>query len=363
MTSENGILITRTDRIGDVILSLPVINTLKKLFPNKPIHFMVSSYVAPLVENYPGVESIIKYDVSDESTQVSRIKQITNEIRALNIDTALMLVYDGDVMSIIKNAGIKNRLGPLTKISGIFSYTKFQVQHRSKVERHELEYNLSLLKLLGVKENDFETTMELPINRTALNSAFDKLRNMGFDSPHGGYIVVHVGSGGSALNWRYAYYAELASRLAETTGLTILLTGTEKESAITFSVKQHIKGRCFNTAGLFSLKELAAVISEAKLFIGPSTGPMHIAAATSVPLVSIFSPVRVQSAKRWGPYSKGAVVIAPKVDCPAKLKCLGERCNLYNCMDTVSIDEVFDKAKKLYDDSVHQMALFEEARI
>jgi len=363
MNYGEGILITRTDRIGDVILSLPVIKTLKKVFPERPIYFMVSSYVAPLLENYPGIEAVIKYDVSDGSTQVSRTKQLTQQLRDLNIKTALMLVYDADVLSIIKNAGIKERLGPLTKIYGIFYYTKWHVQHRSRVDNHELEYNLGLLKLLGVKEDEFDTTLELPVSKGAVSSAFDKLKSIGFENPYSGYIIVHVGCGGSALNWRYSYYAELASRLFEATGLPIILTGTDKENTVTSSVKQHIRGKCFNTAGLFSLKELVAVISEARLFIGPSTGPTHIAGAVSVPLVTIFPPIKVQSARRWGPYSKDAIVITPRVECPAKLKCLGEKCEQYNCMDAVSIDDVFEKAKKLYDDSMHQMGLFEGASL
>ncbi|MFH1223387.1 MAG: hypothetical protein V1647_03480 [Pseudomonadota bacterium] len=147
----DGILVTRTDRIGDVVLSLPVIRTIKKMFPERPIYFMVSSYAAPILENHPDIEAVIKYDVADESTQVSRTQQLIQQIRDLNIPTALMLYYDPNVLSIIKEAGVKERLGPLSRITAMFSYTKWQAQHRSKVEHHELEYNLGLLKLLGIK--------------------------------------------------------------------------------------------------------------------------------------------------------------------------------------------------------------------
>jgi ADP-heptose:LPS heptosyltransferase len=171
-------------------------------------------------------------------------------------------------------------------------------------------------------------------------------------------MVLHVTCGGSALNWRYSYYAELASRLSEATGLAILLTGSEKDAQVLSSIKQHIKGDVFNTAGIFSLKELVAVIAGAKLFVGPSTGPMHIASATSVPVAAIFPPIKVQSANRWGPYSKDSIVLSPKVECPAKFNCIKEKCQHYNCMDSVTIDEVFEKVKKLYEDSsAKQMGL------
>ena len=355
---NNGILITRTDRIGDVVLTLPVIKTLTKVFPGRPLYFMASSYAAPIVENYPGVTGVIVYDHADDNSKVGRARQVVQQLRDLNIKTALMLFYDAEVLSIIKKAGIKEKFGPLTRISGIFSYTKFQTQHRSKVQFHELEYNLNLLKLLGLKEEQFDSTLALTPSASSHASSMEKLRNLGFDPYSKPYMVLHVTCGGSALNWRYAYYAELASRLSEATGLTILLTGSEKDIEVLSSVKQHIKGDSFNTAGLFSLKELIAVIAGAKLFVGPSTGPMHIACATSVPVAAIFPPIKVQSALRWGPYSKESVVLCPKVECPAKFNCIKEKCRYYNCMDSVSIDEVFEKAKKLYDDnSAKQMGL------
>ena len=354
----NGILITRTDRIGDVVLTLPVIKTLAKVFPGRPLYFMASSYAAPIVENYPGVTGVIVYDPADDNTKVARVRQITQQLRSLNIKTALMLFYDAEVLSMIKKAGIKERFGPLTKISGLFSYTKFQTQHRSKVQFHELEYNLNLLRMLGVQEEQLDPTLELTPSPSAHASALEKLRQLGFDPYSKPYMILHVTCGGSALNWRYSYYAELASRLSESTGLAILLTGSEKDAQVLSSVKQHIKGDAFNTAGVFSLKELVAVIAGAKLFVGPSTGPMHIASATSVPVAAIFSPIKVQSANRWGPYSKDSIVLSPTVDCPAKFKCIKEKCQHYNCMDTVSIDEVFEKVKKLYDDNcAKQMGL------
>jgi len=357
MDSERGILITRTDRIGDVVLSLPVIRTINRFYPDEPIHMMVSSYAYPIVENYPGLASVIRYEPDEGSNKVSRTKQLIQHIRDLRIKRALMLFYDADVLSIIKKAGIKERFGPLTKISGMFNYTAWRSQHRSKVDQHELEYNLALLDMIGIKDRFYDATLELPVAKNNKMLAFEILRREGFDNPSNGYIIIHPGCGGSALNWRYAYYAELASRLAETTGLPIVLTGMESENQILASIKQHIRGVVYNTAGKFSLKELIALISEAKLFIGPSTGPMHIAAATSVPVVSIFSPVKVQSVKRWGPYSKESIAIAPRVECPAKLKCIGSKCSYYNCMDTVSVDEVFEKARKIYDESIHQMGL------
>ncbi len=361
MEQKGGILITRTDRIGDVVLCLPVIRTLRKIFPNEPIHMMVSSYAYPVVENYPGLSSVISYEPEDNSPNyVPRTRQLVQHLKELEINAALMLVYDPEVLAIIKRAGIKKRFGPLTKIgAGMFSY-KWDAQHRSKVDHHELEYNLLLLKLLGIKDTVFDTTLDLPVPRANVLTAFEKLRNIGFDSPEHGYFIIHPGCGDSAKNWRYSFYAELANRLCSSLNIPLVLTGTDKEADILNSIKQHVRdAKVYSTAGILSLKDLIATISEAKLFVGPSTGPMHIATATGVPVTAIFSPVKVQSARRWGPYSyNNSVVVAPSnIDCPGTLKCLGNKCEYFECMDMISVDEVFDKAMSLYEKSVGQMGL------
>lgn len=357
------ILITRTDRVGDVVLSLPVIKTLAKTFPASPIYFLTSSYSAPVVENYPGLSGVLIYDSDDEVNSELREKQLIEQIKDLKIGVSVSLLHDKKVASILKKAGIKKRVGPINKLSGFFYYNKFEAQHRSKADYHELEYNLKLLRFLNVPEKNFETKLELDPSSTAHSIAEEKLKELGCDT-YKPYMVVHATCGGSARNWRYAYYAELATRLHRKTGLNIILTGVKKDEQILASLAQHIRGEVYNTAGLFNLKELISVISGSRIFIGPSTGPMHIAVATGVPVLAIFSPIKAQSARRWGPYThytKEAVVLAPKLDCPAKFECLGKKCDYYDCMDLVTIDEMFEKALSLYEDKkVNQRGLFNE---
>lgn len=335
-----NILITRTDRIGDLVLSLPVITTISKVFPNYSIYLMVSSYTFPLVENYPGVTSVIKYDKEDYEN-IGRRKQLITYLKDLKIDTSISLFYDPNLLNILKKAGISKRVGPLTKISGFFKYTKPVTQHRSRVEKHELEYNLDLLKSIGIRKDDFDTIPKLPVSDILLKSVLNKLENLSYRFSANGYVVIHPCMGGSARNWSYGYYAELASRIFEKTSASIFITGTKKEKATLDIITKHIKGRAYNVAGLLSLKELAAFLSGANFFVGPSTGPLHIAAATGTPVVGIYSPIRVQSKKRWGPIGAAdKKVIEPNVDCPEKFHCAMAKCKFYDCMESIDVEDV-----------------------
>jgi len=355
---KKGILVARTDKIGDLVLSLTVIKTIKKAFPKEPIYLLVSSYASPIVDDLNGIAEVIKYENGPDSlVDVNRNKILVQKIAELNCRAALVLFHDPNVLSIIKKAGIKERFGPLTRISGVFYYTKWLSQHRSKVEMHELEYNMELLKLLDVKENLMDYELELPISSECVAKGLDKLANLGFKDAKKGYIVLHPGMGGSALNWKYAYYSELASRLYQQTKFPIVITGSASEQHITRAISNHVAGICWDTAGHLGLKELMGVISKACLFVGPSTGPLHIASATGVPTVGIYSPVKVQSARRWGPYTKNAAVTFPTVDCPGAFDCIGKRCKYYFCMDQITVEEIFEKAKSVMQGNVEQMSL------
>jgi ADP-heptose:LPS heptosyltransferase len=342
-----NILITRTDRIGDLVLSLPVITTISKVFPNYCIYLMVSSYSFPLVEKYPGVTGVIKYDPEDYSN-IGRRKQLITYLKDLKIDVSISLFYDPELLSILKKTGISKRVGPLSKISGIFKYTKPVTQHRSRVEKHELEYNLELLKSIGIRKDDFDTIPKIPVSDILLKSVLNKLNNSSYRFSTNGYVVIHPCMGGSAKNWSFGYYAELASRIFQKTDTTIFLTGTKKEKDILDVIVKHIKGRAYNIAGILNLKELTAFLSGANLFVGPLTGPLHIAAATGTPVVGIYSPIKVQSKKRWGPIGVcDKKVIEPNVNCPEKYHCSMTKCKYYDCMESIDVDDVLTACMNL----------------
>jgi ADP-heptose:LPS heptosyltransferase len=141
---------------------------------------------------------------------------------------------------------------------------------------------------------------------------------------------------------------ELSNRLINRLGCSIVLTGVEKEKKTISIIKKHINSNVYDSSGLLTLKELAAVIANSNLFVGPSTGPMHMAVALSVPVVALFSPIRVQSAKRWGPFGKNTEVVAPDVKCEENFKCSEYKCSHYDCMNTIKVDKVFEKALQVY---------------
>jgi heptosyltransferase-2 len=153
-------------------------------------------------------------------------------------------------------------------------------------------------------------------------------------------VVIHPG-GMSARHWRPAHYRDLAKTLAQQ-GYALALTGSQPEcgqfrSEALDGVVLHPS--VINLMGPLTVRELVALIGAAHVVVSGATGPAHLAAAFSVPTVSLFDPRRNNLPTRWKPLGRG-VLLRP--DVPTCETCLGESCLYWDCMDRL---RVFDLSK------------------
>lgn len=335
---DNWILISRTDRIGDLLLSVPVFKTFKKVYPKTKLAILVSDYAAPILENENYIDKIFTINNKDKHLDDALI----NEINSLECEKALMLYYDKNILKLLKKAKIKQISGPASNFSSVVMLNTWRKQNRHKVHKHELEYNLELLSLLGINTNKWIKNISITVS----DLAKIKIENQ-LNLKKKKYIIIHPVMGGSALNWRYSFYGELALRLIDEFNIDVFFTGSnsKEDMEIINLLLEQTNNKAYSVAGQFDLKHLAAFISGASLLIAPSTGPIHIAAATGVPVIGIYSDIRVQSPKRWAPYTDLAKIFTPKVQCKEIYKCKGEKCEDYLCMDTIDIAELTNAAK------------------
>ena len=157
-------------------------------------------------------------------------------------------------------------------------------------------------------------------------------------------ILLHPGSGGSARDWKPENFSLLASKLKKR-GFYVVITGGKAEIELVHSVAQNAGEGVKSFVSNLSLKEFAAFIQTAKLFVANSTGPLHIAAAVGTPVVGFFAPVHVMSPKRWGPLTnKKAIFVPDPMQCP---RCKGGKCQGNDCMEQITVEQVLEAAVKL----------------
>ncbi len=309
------ILAVRDDRMGDFILTLPAIAALQEAYPKTRLTVAVSPAVYPLAARIlPG-----KNVFSRDGTFLNFFSFLKSE----KYDLVVLIRSRLGTAWAAFWAGIPNRLG--TGYRGYsFLYNLKHYEHRHTAEKREAEYSLGLLKKLGIeKPLRFETIS------VDTKEAEETAKKLGLDFSKN-WITIHPGSGGSSPNWPKKKYIELAKKLAET-GFSILWTGTAAEL-------KDMDGPGVTLAGKTEIWDLACLYSLCKLVIAPSTGPLHLATLVGTPVVGIYSPVRVNSPRRWGPLGMKAKTLVPSAP---ECNCSAGELRRGNCMELLKVEEVF----------------------
>ncbi len=334
-TEVRNILLIRTDRIGDVVLSLPMLPVLKKHFPNASITVMVRKYTRELVDQHSCVSDIIQWDDNGERT----LSEYVKIVKELSFDIAIVPYPRFILALIIYLAGIPVRVGTGYRwYSFLFNHKVYE--HRKDAKRHEVEYNLNLLKAIDI-EIDGAPDFELEITADVQQKIDEILFKDGVNT----FVVLHVGSGGSARDWSLQNFAALGDRIRNDSQCKVVLTGGDSERSLVASVVSSMKTSPINYTGMFSLMELGALFKRAAVFVSNSTGPLHIAAAIRTPVIGFYPPILQCSAVRWGPYTnKKKVFTAESARCPL---CKGGACQSNVCMDQITVDQVFHAVQEL----------------
>lgn len=332
-------LVVRTDRIGDVLLSTPVLEAIKRKYPKSWVSMIVSPYTKDLLINNPWVDEIITYDQSG----ANGFFQLVKLLRKKEFDYAILLHPTLRLALILFLSGIKVRIGTGYRAYQFLFNCKIY-EHRKTIEKHELEYNLSMLAPLGITAKGVVPKIFLSEEEETISNKIFYERKIKKDDLK---IVIHTGSGNSSLNYPLGKFALLADKLIEGFSAKIILTGNDKEAKLSEMMSKQMRNKPIDLTGKTNLRELASVLKSSDLLISNSTGPMHMAVALGTPVVALFSPLFVASPRRWGPYGEENEVVMPPVD--VCYECSPARCSYFDCMDKIDPDEIISRVKKILD--------------
>ena len=336
MNKPKNILIVRTDRIGDVVLTLPLASILKKHLPDCKITFMVRDYTRPLVQCVKDIDEIIVYEKNDS------FFSLLNNIKNKSFDTCFVVHPKFIIALVVFLSGIKKRIGTGYRWYS-FLFNKKIFEHRKYGTQHELNHNVNLLKLIGIEEeiNETNVSFNLQVDENSKQNVLNKLKELNIDSnlPN---VIIHPGSGGSAIDLPVSHFKEVVEQLAHELDINIFLTGSLHEKNICDSIMN--KKNTYNLAGMFDLKELSALISQSQLMLANSTGPIHIAAALGINVIGFYPKIASCSVTRWGPYTVKRKIFTPTIDCN---DCTREQCEKLNCMSSIKVSDIVNSAKEI----------------
>ncbi|HAZ11256.1 MAG: hypothetical protein A2X86_20740 [Bdellovibrionales bacterium GWA2_49_15] len=357
------VAINRTDAIGDTLLTLPMAKVIKHHYPDAKIIFIISPRTQELFANARDVDEV--WTIDPKKNWPGQVWSLYQKFSKNHVDTYFYVGGAHWITFCAWLAGVTFRGGLISRWPSFLFLNKGQRQSRRMVVMHEAEYNLNLLTGLEIDWSILseETWRENLITMTAkeLEQADKILQDTCKITPEQEFIVIHPGMSGHTLNWSSRNYGRLITRLldANLERFRFIVSFTPSDLNFLLGIKDHLgrpeyqkyKGKIhFFDGSKIGLRLYMAILKKAKLFVGPSTGPTHLATALGTPVVALYSPIKIQSAKRWGPLAvrtDQVKTIVPDVVCGEVHHCAGEVCPYYECMAIVEVEDVAKEVNKL----------------
>ncbi|MCF8060589.1 MAG: glycosyltransferase family 9 protein [Bacteriovoracaceae bacterium] len=344
-----NILINRTDAIGDTLLSTPLARLIKDKEKSAHITFLVSPRSGDLINLCVGVDEVLIYDPAwplfKKITFLKSIFENSKWDSYFHLGGSFLPSFFAFFFR------VKNRGGLRSKIFSFLFLNKGVRQSRSTVVMHECEYNMALAApfnyhFSGRHLDKYRPTLKID---SSLAQSIRKEELIPIDKK---IIIVHPGMSGHTLNWSSRNYGRLLHRLYNKFGddFYYLVSFTPSDEPYLMGLRDYVsqdsqlnKSVHFFDGSKKGLIHYAHLLSQANLFIGPSTGTTHMANAMNIPLVALYSPIKVQSSLRWGPYKNDDMVevLVPDVVCGEINSCAGASCPYYECMSKIEVQEVY----------------------
>lgn len=301
------ILLSRTDAIGDLILTLPVARSIKEAYPDYHITMLVSEYTEPLLEGEEYIDGVMTIPGRELGNYVE-VKEVSHLLRAGDFDAVVFFYPRFSLALAAQMARISRRIGTGYRSYSLLLNERVKL-HRKDSGKHELDLNYDLVESTFPGLPRHEPKIAVLETETLSAQALLAKHGMGLGEP---YVIVHPFSRGSAPNWKLENYVSLAQKLAAS-GVTVLITGSQQECQRLGSFSAGSQHHIVNLAGGTDLCELKGLIKAAAMVVTSSTGPIHIATAVGTFAVGIYPPVAALSPVRWGPRGSANKLFVPAV--------------------------------------------------
>ena len=329
------IIISRTDSIGDVVLTFPMCFWIKQNFPEVELVYLGKEYTKPVIESCSVIDKFINWD---EIQQMPSSKKLIF-FRGLQADTIIHVFPNKDISSLAKKAKITNRIGTSHRIFHFLTCNYRIDFSRKKSDLHEAQLNFELLRPLGLKnipswEEISTNTAFWNVEKQDLPEEIDE-----FVRSQKNIVILHPKSQGSAKEWPIENYLDLAKELIESENL-VIFTGTENEGKL-FRSKIPTNPSILDSTGKLTLKQLIYLVSKSTSLVACSTGPLHIAGLCGIQALGLFSSRRPIHPGRWRPLGSRSKAIVYDSNCPVCAK--KKECS---CIEKISVETILAEIKK-----------------
>ena len=306
----HSVVFIRTDRLGETLLNLPAMAALRAALPHARLTVLVHEDLVPIFSAIPWIDQAIAYHPGPRSRWWIRALRLQRKLRSLQSDLAVVSNPSKELHLAVWLARIPWRVGYRRKWGGLLTH---RLEDRKALgERHEVEYNLDLVRTLGLPTA--ATVSKLPQWSREHAEVIAKLQEQGVGAAEP-FVAVHPWTSNPLKQWPAERYRLLIQRLAQELTLRVVIIGGPAERAGLPDVLP-VKLPVIDLVGRLSLRQLVELLRCARALVSNDSGPVHVAAAAGTRTIVLFGTSDPASGpKRWGPWGEGHTVISkPSMD-------------------------------------------------
>ena len=337
-----NILIVQTAFLGDVILTLPLVQILKEKIPDSTIDFLCIPVTSELLKNNPHINEIIPYD--KKNSGINGFIELIKKLRTKNYDIVIS-PHRSFRSSIISFLSSSAKTISFDKSSFNFLYNE-KVTYSKDI--HEIQRNLKLLEPLGIIENKL-IRPEIFISeqeKRKIDSIFYEHKIKSNEK----FIVIAPGSIWFTKRFPEEKFVNLCNILS-TLNLIIFLIGSKDDKKISDFIVNNSKNRNFiNVTGSLTILESAELIKRSELIITNDSAPLHTANSVGTNVIAIFGATIPEFG--FYPYGKNDVIIETNgLTCRPCSIHGGNKCPIGTFVCMKNIDEekiVYEIRKRIY---------------
>ena len=344
MTKQfNRILLTRLKFIGDIILTTPLIQSLRETFPAAFIAYLGDSEAVSLLEGNPYLNEIIPVDFSKHGA--FQRAQLFYRLNRQRFDLVIDLFCNprSALLSFATRAPV--RVGGDLPGRGRLYTVKIKDDGTPK---SAIAFHYQSLKAVGIESKHFQTKIYLTDDEKKEARRYLEWQDIDFSRP---LVALHGGGTWPAKLWPAERFADLADMVVAKMHGQIVLTRGPLDGEIVKRIESAVVGRVLSLPVL-PLRQVAAILSQCSAYVANDSGPMHIAPAVGTPTIGLFGPGEETI---WFPYtpdhpggSEKHVALRRDVPChPCHLNVCNRAGDEYmECMKLLSVKDVFDAVRE-----------------
>ncbi len=333
------IVVRGTNWVGDAVMTIPAIGSLRKIFPQAHISLHTRSWAKGIFQDAEFIDEILAFE--PEKTAFQTILEQSKIWRENEFDLAVLFTNSFETALLAKLGKAKKRFG-YAKEGRSFLLTDRVKIPVWKNEKHEVFYYLNLIAEIEKKFFGTKTVLseqprfKLKVSDERKLKARKFLEENRVDLSKKIFAFVAGSTNSRAKRWQSESFARLNDKIQSEFDANVILIGSKEESKVAAEVYELSKYKPVNLTGKTNLAEATAILSVGDFTVSNDTGPAHISAALGTRTLVIFGPTNPLTTQPLG-----SEIIRKTVECAP---CMLRDCPIdHPCMTGISTDAVFGK--------------------